>query len=858
MRRALCLLVLCPGCLCAPPPAVDEVELRAGDSVLRVQLDPFALVLAGASGVVAASARAEPDCAPLALAVRPDDDDGDRYHRPEGPGDDLLWFASTRAALVDGREDLLEVTLRGPAGRDDRRARLQLTAGPHGFVDVDARFDVEERDVALIATCFGLAEGEHAVGGGERFAGVDLRGHSVPLAFAAPGPYASSTNESHVPVPWVATTRGLGLLVESERPGALDVGDGRPVLVARFHGTRLPLRLRAAPIVDNVAAHARRVGLPPPPPRWALAPMQWRNELAVTVDAQGGILSTGRDRILDDARTLRALDIPTTTLWIDAPWQTGYNTFAFNPVQFPDWQGLLGELEGLGFRVLVWATEHVNDSNDAGQMVGMPPSGSLAQYQDFAARGYLVTTSSGEPFHFPWARGNGGYVDFTRPEAGQAYADLARPIAAAGVRGFKLDFCETMRPDLLGQVHNRIPQFFDGSTTELQHVRYARLFHEAFAAMLARERPGDHFIITRTGGLYDQRNGVAIWPGDLDNDLGRSGLPDDDGALRVGGLPAAIAGLLSLAMSGYPLYGSDIGGYRGGPPSTEVLVRWAQFGALSPIMQLGGGGTGDATHNPWDQTRYDAMAVDAYRRAARLHMDLLPSLEAWLARASDDGTPLTLPLGVVMGDDAEAWADAEAFVLGGVLLAAPVIEAGATARTVRFPDGTWLDWWTGQAHVGVSSQVVPAPLETVPLFQAAGSVLWLGDPRLMTAVAAVDAEVADSTRHGDARVVRTSAGPDHQAALVDGSTAAQHSEGDATRVRLDSAIARQLVVDLWLQPDQGPGSAAVVLVDGAAPAEVQGELALWACASTCVLREAHRLRVSAQGQPTEVRFEGGR
>ena len=66
-------------------------------------------------------------------------------------------------------------------------------------------------------------------------------------------------------------------------------------------------------------------------------------------------------------------------------------------------------------------------------------------------------------------------------------------------------------------------------------------------------------------------------------------------------------------MSGYLLYGSDIGGYRGGRRPPRPL-RWSQFGALSTVMQLGGGGRGDTTHNPWDENLYDTeIAVPIYR-----------------------------------------------------------------------------------------------------------------------------------------------------------------------------------------------------------------------------------------------------
>jgi hypothetical protein len=100
-------------------------------------------------------------------------------------------------------------------------------------------------------------------------------------------------------------------------------------------------------------------------------------------------------------------------------------------------------------------------------------------------------------------------------------------------------------------------------------------------------------------------------------------------------------------VSGYPFFGSDIGGYREGTPTTEVLIRWAQYAALGTIMQLGGGGP---SHNPWDTALYPAPALDVYRTYARLHLDLNPLLWTLALAAGADGTPVTRPCGFVYPD----------------------------------------------------------------------------------------------------------------------------------------------------------------------------------------------------------------
>ncbi|MDE0882093.1 MAG: hypothetical protein OSB21_05815, partial [Myxococcota bacterium] len=657
-------------------------------------------------------------------------------------------------------------------------------------------------------------------------------------------------NEKHAPVPFVSTNSGLAVWVESERVGAADVGASDPSqLVLRFQGKRLALRLRLDSISENVAAHARRAGLPPMPPSWVLTPQLWRNELAVT-EENGEVTLSGRDRYLSDARRLRELGIPGSVLWIDAPWSKGHNTFAFNEVQFPEAAQMLAEAESLGFRTIVWATEQINSSNDEDQQVGMPAYGSLELFERWRDANWLVKTSSGEPFEFPWGRGFGGFADFTNPEAFAAYGELARPLLRLGVRGFKLDFCETMRPDLIGIVHNDAPVFADGSSTEVQHTRYARLFHQAMIRVLQEEHPDDWYVITRTGGIYDQRNGTTLWPGDLDNGWGLGGVLNEDGEAHVGGLQAAISGGLSSALSGYPLYGSDIGGYRGGTPTTEVLLRWAQFGALSTVMQLGGGGTGDATHHPWDE-RYDTeIAIPIYRRYARLHMRLLPTLEAMLKRATTSGHAPLLPVGVVAGSEA-AWADKNTFVFADRLVAAPVVKPGAVRRSLVLPEGRWIDWWQPQAWLDGGEHDVAAPLERMPLYQRAGSVIALAHPELMTAVDASDEGVADADQVGDAIELRSSPGPADRLVLADGTVMKQAPADGGQHVVVEQPEPRRVIFRLQFESEYD--AIPVALIDGQPQTVRPVDVDPWTCETPCYRIEDNQLVVTLSGRHLELR-----
>lgn len=111
----------------------------------------------------------------------------------------------------------------------------------------------------------------------------------------------------------------------------------------------------------------------------------------------------------------------------------------------------------------------------------------------------------------------------------------------------------------------------------------------------------------------DQVWNSCIWPGDLGNDWTENSTAKmpAEGEWKVGGLPSAFYGALSLGMSGYPCFGSDIGGYRGGLSTDEVLLRWLELGIFHPVTQLGGAGS---AHMPWvDGSPYSAEAVAVTR-----------------------------------------------------------------------------------------------------------------------------------------------------------------------------------------------------------------------------------------------------
>jgi alpha-D-xyloside xylohydrolase len=643
----------------------------------------------------------------------------------------------------------------------------------------------------------------------------------------------SAINETHVPVPvsqWPA--RGVAALVDDLRPGAFDIGTERPdaVMATFTQGEPGPLSAHiytADQPLDLSRKLAAITGLPAVPPIWAFAPQQWRNE------------HESSDEVRADANDMRALDVPGSVMWIDNPWQTAYNSFEFDETRFAGSAALIDELTGLGYKVLVWSTPYVNrDGPTAGE------------FREATEAGYLVRDDLGRPFVFPWQDGPGSLVDFTAPGATEFWRERIARATAVGVDGFKLDFGEDLVPEL---AQSLTPFRLHGGTPQTLHNAYAGLYHQAYLGALPE---GDGFLITRAGALGEQTANTCIWPGDLDSDFSLHAVDNGDGEINVGGLPAAIAGGLSLSVSAYPFYGSDIGGFREGPPTTETLIRWAEYAALGTVMQLGGGGD---NHNPWDTDLYGPEALPIYRTYARLHMDLLPFLYTLALAAGADGTPVTVPTRFLFPESAS---DDATFVVGEALFVAPVITEGATEREVILPPGQWVDFWTGELVEGDGSSAITrdAPLDILPLWQRVDRIVPMYTLEADTAVPASSPGVRSYADPAFGRELTWRLAPGDagaSAATYDGASATAAAV-DAETYAIDLAAGDQFDVftaELYATPAAPDALSATseIRLDGAPLPEVTAAELETCALPGCWVDDGDVLKIRASAGRLEIR-----
>ncbi len=595
----------------------------------------------------------------------------------DGLSEGLPDFTWGVAESGEWEEDVLILHL-----SDGHRARLTRSEEGEGL---GLRLELHPEDVAAGAVAPWLrlhlaspAE-EGLYGLGETFDAVNQRGTVRAMQFELQSELESGYNEAHVPVPFVLGSSGWGVGLLTDWPAVVDAAatDPENVIAIVNSPEGLDFRLFSNDEAKEIpSAWTRTAGLPRLPPSWALAPMLWRNEN-----------ENGQEDVYEDMEAIRFHDLAFGLIWIDNPWQTGYNTMVPDPLAFPDWDAMVEELHAQGFRWMAWTTPYVTDSDP--DQAAFEEEGLLAdipiQFNDF-----------------------GSLVDLTAEGAQERWQARVTAAADRGVQGWKLDYGEDIQVGL-GTIR-LISSFANGQDERTMHHRFVEDYHRAYAEPY-EDRVDDRFLLGRTGAWGSGALTDCIWPGDLDSDFRVFG---EDG--HVGGLPSAIRAGTSLAVSGFPCFASDTGGFRHERPSQEVMARWTEYSALLPVMQVGGGGE---DHNYWHFIEgWDETGLEIGRRYTLLHTRLFPFFWTLLNRAHDDGTPPVLPVGLLGGPHVD-----DEFVVGETLLVAPVAASGTTSRTVYFPPGRWVHWWTGEAWEGTGE--VPAPLGEGPLFIREGGIVPL-------------------------------------------------------------------------------------------------------------------------------------
>ena len=305
--------------------------------------------------------------------------------------------------------------------------------------------------------------------------------------------------------------------------------------------------------------------------------------------------------------------------------------------------------------------------------------------QDREGKDYLVTITT-----FPAAM-----VDFTNPEAYEWYKGLIKEnMIGLGMGGWMADFGEYLPIDAV---------LYSGEDPAIIHNQWpaiwAKMNQEAVAEC---GKEGQVFFFTRAGHTGTIAHSHMMWTGDQHVDWSI-----DDG------LPAVIPATLSLAMSGYGIAHSDVGGYTTimhMRRSKELLLRWEEMNVFSPLFRTHEG------NQPVNNVQFDddEELLAQLAKCGRMHVALKDYLKGLVAEEISDGTPVMRPL-FYHYDEAEAYTEKTEYLLGRDLLVAPVYEEGAKSRTIYLPSDGWVNIFDGKEYAG-GHMIMEAPIGKPPVF----------------------------------------------------------------------------------------------------------------------------------------------
>jgi alpha-glucosidase/alpha-D-xyloside xylohydrolase len=150
-------------------------------------------------------------------------------------------------------------------------------------------------------------------------------------------------------------------------------------------------------------------------------------------------------------------------------------------------------------------------------------------------------------------------------------------------------------------------------------------------------------------------------------------------------------------------------------------VRWFEWGAFQPVTRA----HGERNHN--EAWSYGKQAEPILAKYLKLRYQLLPYTYSVAYRSYQTGAPYMRALFMDFPDDPKAANIPDEYMYGPAFLVAPVTEQGATHRTVYLPAGCdWYNYWTNARLHGGQTIVADAPIDTLPLFVKAGSIVPLG------------------------------------------------------------------------------------------------------------------------------------
>jgi len=546
-----------------------------------------------------------------------------------------------------------------------------------------------------VGASFRSPDDEHYYGLGQNQEGyLDHRGHPVRCW----NDYVAPAGPSFC-VPFLVTNKGYAVLWDNPSKTTIEPGFNEQTRWTSQVGDRVSFFVIAGKSTDELYEGYRLLtGDTPMLPKAAYGYIQCKQRYS----SQAEVLAV--------ANGYRERHLPLDVIVVDWFYYTNMGQMDFDPRYWPDPKAMNDKLhaEGIQTMISVWPRFVPTDRF----------------YSQIAENGWFEHLADGTPTNgMPYDHA-GSDIDTTNPDAAKWYWKTVRDNILS--KGFDSLWADETEPDLPPNGS----YFSIGPGT--QYFNVYPLFHTG-ALYKGFRADTDHraLILSRDGYLGLQHNGTIVWSSDI--------YPTWDTFRRQ--VPTG----LDVTASGLNYWSNDTGGWQYLPavhhpdrpplldPSDardtvggyddypELYTRWFEYATFLPIMRT----HGSRRYNEvWS---YGKQAEPILEQYLKLRYELMPYIYSLGYLTHQTGAPFMRALFMDFPDDPKVAEIGDEYMFGPAFLVAPVTEQGATTKQVYLPAGTdWYNYWTHQRVRGGQTLTADAPIDRLPLFVRAGSIIPLG------------------------------------------------------------------------------------------------------------------------------------
>ena len=577
---------------------------------------------------------------------------------------DPYYFNQIGAICFDSLGRLhIQCRLSGKAGNCG--VALIAEERPDGALSLSFSLDAEKANRLRIQ--YHQNSDAHIFGLGEQFSHLNFQGKKVPLlaeengigrgdpkisGFTKLAGVAGNEFSTYCPVPFYLGNEGKGVFVRKGQPWYFDFQEN-DIAELYILGKACELVVwQSKDPLELISAFSQENGRFRILPEWAFG--TW-------LGIQGGTKRV--DSILN---VVERHGNPVTAIWIQ-DWvgkrQTKYGSrlqwhWSTNEKAYPELKSMIASWRSRGIQTL----GYIN-----------PFLATESAWAD-SLRPFLVKDATGEPIILPAGGFDALQFELNDPDCQKMLAKLIkREMIDLGFKGWMADFAEWY-PEKAAFPKG---DFFS------RHNAYPILWQECSRMAVQSVRDSNDFVFfSRSGYRGAGKYASTYWAGDQMTSWGKND-----------GLPSALNAIISSGMSGIAINHSDIGGYTNVHTpllkinrSQELMHRWMEFAAFTPIYRTHEGLSPKHNAQPWTRNgdaRFFALM-------GKLHFSLKGYFLELNQEANENGWPMVRHLWLQYPENKEVLDIENQFMLGSELMMIPVLEPGQDSVKAYFPKGPWL------------------------------------------------------------------------------------------------------------------------------------------------------------------------